>query len=190
VTNPPQPSGLATCSAGIPVDRKMGWLALLTIGAIALAALAAALAGVALSRSSSLADNAGRPSAAPERATEGGGDRAAAARKDACDRWRAVAIAVNAARKSFIKSPVERENPLTANALAQAEAVNAVEVTWLRQHLPVATPQDVAGPINEYLEAIIDVAAADAQPGADADANAAATRSVAAANKIKAACGM
>ncbi|WP_158085903.1 hypothetical protein [Mycobacterium arosiense] len=48
----------------------------------------------------------------------------------------------------------------------------------------------MAIPINEYLEAIVDVAAADAQPGADAEANAAATRSTTAANKIKAACGM
>ena len=190
MTNPPQPSGLAAYSAGIPAGRKMGWLALVAIASIALAALAAAMAGVALSRSSSLADNARHPLAAPERATEASADRTAAARKDACERWRAVAIAVNAARKPFVNSPAERENPLTANALAQAEAVNAVEVAWLRQHLPLATPQDVAGPINEYLEAIIDVAAADAQPGADADANAAATRSVAAANKIKAACGM
>jgi hypothetical protein len=68
--------------------------------------------------------------------------------------------------------------------------VNAVEVSWLRQHVPAATPADVAAPINEYLVAIIDVAGADAQPGADAEANAAAARSTAAANKIKAACGM
>jgi hypothetical protein len=68
--------------------------------------------------------------------------------------------------------------------------VNAVEVSWLRQHLLASTPSDVTAPINEYLEAIVDVAAADAQPGADAEANAAATRSTAAANKIKVACGM
>jgi hypothetical protein len=48
----------------------------------------------------------------------------------------------------------------------------------------------VAAPINEYLVAIIDVAGADAQPGADAEANAAAARSTTAANKIKSACGM
>jgi hypothetical protein len=163
---------------------------LVAIAALVLAAAAAAMAGIALLRSSSPSNGARPSSTAPARSTEASSDQAAAARKDACDRWRAVAIAVNAARKSFINSPAERENPLTASALAQAEAVNAVEVSWLRQHLSVSTPQDVAAPINEYLEAIVDVAASDAQPGADADANDAATRSVDAANKIKAACGM
>jgi len=191
VTSPPQPSGLAPHSAFIiPGARKVRWPLLVATTAFALAVVAAAMAGVALSRSLSLA-NVSRPSsAAPASSTAGRTDQIAAARKDACDRWRTVAIAVNAARKPFIDSPAERENLLTANALAQAEAVNAVEVAWLRQHLSVSTPQDVAVPIDEYLEAIVDVAAADAQPGADADANAAAARSVDAANKIKAACGM
>lgn len=190
MTSTPQPSGLAPHSAGIPGAPKVRWPSLVAIAALVLAAVAAAMAGVALSRSSSPTNGARPSSSAPARETEASSGQASAARKYACDRWRAVAIAVNAARKSFINSPAERENPLTADALAQAEAVNAVEVSWLRQHLPVSTPQDVAGPINEYLEAIVDVAAADAQPGADGDANAAATRSVDAANKIKAACGM
>jgi hypothetical protein len=190
VTSPPQPSGRAPHSAGIPDAPKVRWPSLVAIAALVLAAVAAAMAGVALSRSSSPANGARPSSNAPARSTEATIDQAAAAQKDACDAWRAAAIAVNAARKPFINSPPARENPITANALAQAEAVNAVEVAWLRQHLRAFTPRDVAGPINEYVEAIVDVAAADAQPGADADANAAATRSVNAANKIKAACGM
>jgi len=190
VTNPPQPSGLASHGARIPGAPKVRWSSVVAIAALVVATAAAAMAGVALSRSSSPSNGAWPSSIAPARSTEASVDQAVAARKDACDRWQAAAIAVNAARKPFIDSPPERENPTTAGALAQAEAVNAVEVAWLRQHLRASTPKDVAGPINEYLEAIVDVAAADAQPGADADANAAATRSVNAASKIKAACGM
>ena len=190
MTSPSEPSGLAPRSDGLPGASKVRWPSLVAIAALVLAAVTAAMAGVALSRSSSPSNGARPSSAAQARSTEAGADQAAAARKDACGRWRAVAIAVNAARKPFIESPPERENPITANALTQAEAVNAVEVSWLRQHLSASTPQDVAAPINEYLEAIVDVAAADAQAGADTEANAAATRSVTAANKIKAACGM
>jgi hypothetical protein len=190
VTNPPQPSALEPHSAGIPGAPKVRWPSLVATAALVLAIVAAAMAGVALSRSSSPSNGARPSSTAPARSTEASTDQAAAARKDACDAWGAAAIAVNAARKPFINSPPERENPITANALVQAEAVNAVEVSWLREHLRPSTPMDVAGPINEYLEAIVDVAAADAQSGGDADANAAATRSVNAANKIKAACGM
>jgi hypothetical protein len=190
VTNPPQPSDAAPHGARIPGAPKVRWPSLVAIAALILATAAATMAGVALSRSSSPSNGTRPSSTAPARSTEASTDQAAAARKDACDAWGAAAIAVNAARKPFINSPPERENPITANALVQAEAVNAVEVSWLRQHLRASTPKDVAGPINEYLEAIVDVAAADAQPGADADANAAATRSVNAANKIKAACGM
>ena len=190
MTNPPQPSDAAPHGARIPGAPKVRWPSPVAIAALILATAAATMAGVALSRSSSPSNGTRPSSTAPARSTEASTDQAAAARKDACDAWRAAAIAVNVARKPFINSPPERENPITANALAQAEAVNAVEVSWLRQHLRASTPKDVAGPINEYLETIVDVAAADAQPGADADANAAATRSVNAANKIKAACGM
>jgi hypothetical protein len=190
VTNPPQPSDAAPHGARIPGAPKVRWPSPVAIATLILATAAATMAGVALSRSSSPSNGTRPSSTAPARSTEASSDQAFAARKDACERWRVVAIAVNTARKPFIDSPPERENPMTASALAQAEAVNAVEVSWLRQHLRVSTPEDVAGPINEYVEAIVDVGAADAQPGADAEANAAASRSMTAASKIKAACGM
>jgi hypothetical protein len=191
MTNPPQPSDAAphgTGISGVAAARRRP----LTVvnGAFILATVAAGLAVVALLRSSSSSTSARPSSTAPASVSAPSAVQIAAARKNACDRWRAVAIAVNAARKPFIDSPAERENPVTASSLALAEAANAVEVSWLRQHLPASTPEDVAVPIKQYLEAIVDVAAADAQPGADMDANAAATRSTTAAGKIKAACGM
>lgn len=191
MTTPPPASGAAPRGAGISGISKMGrGLLIVATAALVVAIIAAGVSVVALVRSSSSSSSARTSSTAPARVSESSADQIAAARKSACDGWRAVAIAVNAARKPFIDSPPERENPITASSLALAEAVNAVEVSWLRQHLSASTPEDVAMPIKQYLEAIVDVAAADAQPGADAEANAAATRSMTAADKIKAACGM
>jgi hypothetical protein len=191
MTNPPQPSDAAPHGTGMPVVSKVRRRPLIvTTAALVLATVAAGISVVALVRSSSSSSSARPSSTAPASMSKPSADQIAAARKNACDRWRAVAIAVNAARKPFIDSPPERENPITARSLALAEGVNAAEVSWLRQHLPASTPEDVAVPIKQYLEAIVDVAAADAQPGADTEANAAATRSTTAADKIKAACGM
>lgn len=190
MTNPTQPAGSAPHGNGISgISKVRRRPPIVTTVALVLATIAAGIAMVALARSST--SSSARPSStAPARMSKPSADQTAAARKNACDEWRAVAIAVNAARKPFVDSPAERENPITASSLALAEAVNAVEVSWLRQHLPASTPEDVAAPIKQYLEAIVDVAAADAQPGADTEANAAATRSTTAAENIKAACGM
>lgn len=157
--------------------------------ALAVAAAAAVMGGVALARSPGQGITHGMSSpSSPASASAANSETTAAAKKEACNAWRAAAIAMNTARKPFVNSPPERDDPITANALAQSEAAIAVQVTWLRQHVPAATPPDVAAPIQDYLAAMIDVAGADGQPGADAEANAAADRSSAAANRIKAAC--
>lgn len=147
------------------------------------------MAGAALARSPGQIQATPSTSTSPAPPAAPSADQVVAAKKEACDAWSAAARAMVAARKQFVESPPERDNPITASALAQAEAANAVQVAYVRQHIPAATPPDIAAAINEYLAAATDTIAADGQPGADAAANAAAARTTAAATKIKAACG-
>jgi hypothetical protein len=95
---------------------------------------------------------------------------------------------MNATRKAFIDSPARRDDPVTVMALAAAQAQAAAQVDYVRQHVPAATPHEVAAAISDYLDAVIDTAAADGQAGADAAANAAADRSAVPVGKLKALC--
>ena len=65
-----------------------------------------------------------------------------------------------------------------------------VQVDYLRQHVAPVTPREVAGPIDDYIAANIDLVALDGQHQSAAIANAAADRGAAAAAKIRAACGI
>jgi hypothetical protein len=65
-----------------------------------------------------------------------------------------------------------------------------VQVEYLRQHTPPATPPEVANPIADYIAAVLDTVAADGQHQPAEVANSAADRSSAAAAKIRAACGL
>jgi len=157
---------------------------------LALAALAVAFAallvdGAALVRSSSLQSTPAKPTAATAAVRP---DQIAAAKREACTAWRAAALAMNATRKAFIDSPVRRDDPATVMALAAAQAQAAVQVDYVRQHVPAATPHEVSAAISDYLDAVIDTAASDGQAGADAAANAAADRSAVPVGKLKALC--
>jgi hypothetical protein len=76
------------------------------------------------------------------------------------------------------------------NALARAQSGILAQVEYLRQHVAPATSREVAGPIDDYIAANIDLVALDGQHRSAAIANAAADRGAAAAAKIRAACGI
>ena len=148
-------------------ERRSGW----ALAALAVAFAALAVSGAALVRSSS-----GSPQSAPAQPTSAiaaaSHDQIAAAKREACSAWRVAALAMNATRKAFIDSPARRDDPVTVMALAAAQAQAAAQVDYVRQHVPAATPHEVAAAISDYLDAVIDTAAADGQAGADAAANA------------------
>lgn len=169
-----------------PVRAGRG--SLLAIGAIGAVALAAVvMSGIALARHpgpSSPTSNPVPSAAAPNP------DDVAAAKKAACDAWSAASAAMVAARQPFIDSPPNWNDPVTVNALAQAQAGILIQAEYLRQHVTADTPAEVAGPIDDYIRANIDLAALDGQHQSAAVANAAADRGVAAAAKVRAACGL
>jgi hypothetical protein len=180
-----QPLGVAP--GGPPSPLKVAQRSIVVTAAFGLAIIATVMGGVALARSW---PGATSPSSSlPAKSAGPSADEVAVAKMEACAAWRAAAIAMNVARRPFVDSPAARDDPITANALAQSEAAIAIQVAYVRQHIPAATPPDVAMPIGQYLAGMIDTAAADGQPGADAAANAAAARAAAAATKIKGACG-
>lgn len=114
----------------------------------------------------------------------------AAAKKAACGGWGAASSAMAAARQPFVDAQGDWNDPGVVSALVQSEAGVVVQVEYLRQHTPPATPPEVANPIADYIAAVLDTVAADGQHQPAAVANAAADRSSAAAAKIRAACGL
>ncbi|MGH3556028.1 MAG: hypothetical protein ACRDTK_00645 [Mycobacterium sp.] len=114
----------------------------------------------------------------------------AAAKKAACDAWNSASAAMVAARQPFVDSPPNWNDPVTVGALVQAQTGILIQVEYLRQHVKAETPAEVAGPIDDYIRASIDLAALDGQHQPSAVANAAADRGVAAAAKVRAACGL
>jgi hypothetical protein len=114
----------------------------------------------------------------------------AAAKKAACGGWGAASSAMAAARQPFVDAQGDWSDPGVMSALVQSEAGVVVQVEYLRQHTPPATPPEVANPIADYIAAVLDTVAADGQHQPAAVANSAADRSSAAAAKIRAACGL
>lgn len=114
----------------------------------------------------------------------------AAAKKEACNAWKAASAAIFAQRHPFVVSPPNWNDPVTVSSLVQAEAGIAIQVEYLRQHVSPATPAEVAAPIADYITANIDMAAADGQHQSADVANAAADRGTAAADKIRIVCGL
>ena len=112
------------------------------------------------------------------------------AKKNACDAWNAASAAMVTARQPFINAPASWDDPITVNALAQAQSGILTQVAYLRQHVAPVTPREVAGPIDDYIAANIDLVALDGQHQSAAIANAAADRGAAAAAEIRAACGI
>jgi hypothetical protein len=118
----------------------------------------------------------------------------AAARKDACGAWTAASTSMVATRQPFLDKTQpgltwDWNDPVIANALAQAQTGILAQVAYLGQHVPPATPTEVAVPIREFISANVDLIALDGQHQPAAASNAAAGRSNAAAAKIRTACG-
>lgn len=158
---------------------------------LALAALIVAVAGVVVGGIALFREPIGsRPSSAPSAAQVPGAGEVAAAKTTACDAWNAASTAMVAARHPFVVSPDNWNDPATVSTLVQAEAGILVQVEYLRQHVPPATPLEVSAPIADYIAASVDLAAADGQHQSADVANAAADRGAAAAAKIRAACGL
>lgn len=169
-------------------EKRRRWERVLPIFTLAVAVAAAVTAGVALERQS------GTPARQPtSTSTTPSASERAAARKDACDAWIAASTAMVATRQPFLDKTQpglnwDWDDPAIANALVQAESGILAQVEYLRQHVPPATPADVAVPIREFIAANVDLIALDGQRRPAADSNAAAGRSNAAAAKIRIAC--
>jgi hypothetical protein len=198
VTQPlPEPSRIQPQPAldrpGVPSAKparagRGNLLAIVAIAAIAAVAVAAlVMSGIALARHPGPSPLTSSP--APGATAPSSGD-VAAAKKAACDAWNAASAAMVAARQPFVDSPPNWNDPTTVRALVQAQAGILIQVEYLRQHVSAETPAEVAGPIDDYIRASIDLAALDGQHQPAAVANAAADRGVAAAAKVRAACGM
>lgn len=182
----PTPNGLPLAVESSKTPRLTTGIA---VAALGLAAAGAVTGGIALTRSLQPTTPA-VSAASPHASITSSPDQIAAAKREACDAWSAAASAINAARHPFVVAPPNWDDPVTASALVQAESSIAIQVAYVRQHIPSATPAEVATPIADYLSAAIDTAAADGQHQPDSVANAAADRSGAATKKIKAACGI
>lgn len=173
--------------AASPVAPKLPRRWGLAFAALAVSFAALVVGGTALVRTSSgsLQSAPTQPTAVTAAVSP---DQVEAAKREACTAWRAAAVAMNATRKAFIDSPARRDDPATVTALAAAQAQAVAQVQYVRQHIPAATPHEVSVAISDYLDAVIDTAAADGQAGADAAANAAADRSAVPVGKLKALC--
>jgi hypothetical protein len=117
---------------------------------------------------------------------------AAVAKSEACGAVSAAARAMVAARQPFLdrtQGSWEWSDQAVVDAFASAQAGILTEVEYLRQHLPAATPIDVANGVREFIAANIDMISADGQRSPAAVANAAAARANAAKDKVQAVCG-
>ena len=134
----------------------------LPIITLVVAVAAAVMAGIALARQPSPSGDAARqpastssvPAPAPSAAD------AVTAKKNACDAWNVASAAMVSARQPFIDAPASWDDPITVDALAQAQSGILTQVDYLRQHVAPVTPREVAVPIDDYIAANIDLVAA------------------------------
>jgi hypothetical protein len=173
-------------------EKRPRRVRLLPIITLVVAVAAAVMAGIALARQpSSSGDVAQQPvSTSSVSAPAPSAAEAAMAKKNACDGWNAASAAMVSARQPFINAPASWDDPITVNALAQAQSGILTQVAYLRQRVAPVTPREVAGPIDDYIAANIDLVGLDGQHQSAAIANAAADRGAVAAAKIRAACGI
>ena len=149
---------------------------------LAAAALVASLVAVMLAGAAVwLAANRPPPPPAPKPAAPSySQEQVDVAKARACQAWRDAGLTLDAARAPYEASPTDA-------ALTRLEAELAIQTTWVRRHLTGATPPDLARFINDYLDATIDVVAADARAAAT-EANLAANRMAEASMNIKTHC--
>jgi hypothetical protein len=163
---------------------------------LVVAVAAAVMAGIALARqpsqSGDVAQQPASTSSVPAPAPSAA--EIAAARKYACDACTAASTSMVETRQPFLDKTQpgltwDWNDPVIASALAQAQTGILAQVEYLGQHVPPATPTEVAVPIREFISANVDLIALDGQHQPAAASNAAAGRSNAAAAKIQTACG-
>ena len=179
------PSGVVETGYQPPTAGRSGRL--LTITALVVAIAAAGVSAAALTHRS-----ASQPPSAPIEPTPprtAAPNEVTAAKREACDAWRAASKAMVAARSAFVNSPPAWDDPVTVRSLSEAESGILIQVEYLRQHIAPAAPPSVAGAIAEYISATIDMVAAYGQHAAADVANAAAQRGIDAAAKVRSVCG-
>ncbi|MBP2456295.1 hypothetical protein [Mycolicibacterium lutetiense] len=156
------------------------------------ACAAAALSGIALSRNQVVAPS--NPQSASPSVQAPTSAETAAAKNAACSAWDDASQAMVTARQPFLDlSKVGTQwtwsDPAIAQTLGQAQSGIMIQIEYLRQHVPSATPPELASAITDFNAANIDLAALDGQHQSAAVANAAAERTDKLATKIRELCG-
>lgn len=173
------------------VGRRRGEMALVAI-TLLVACAAAVMSGIALSRDQMVGPSDPQP-ASPSVQTPTSAE-AAAAKNAACSAWDDASQAMVTARQPFLDlSKVGTQwswsDPAVAQTLSQAQSGIMIQVEYLRQHVPSATPPELASAITDFNAANIDLAALDGQHQSAAVANAAADRTDKLATTIRGMCG-
>ena len=108
----------------------------------------------------------------------------AAAKDQACTAWMAGWQVINDAHHAWVVSTP----PDDAAALVRAQAVIAVELPWVRQHVPAATPPELSAAIDDFGHTVTNLAGYEAQANASGQANVAVAGVNATAEKIRQMC--
>lgn len=192
---PPTPQPPPAPPAEHVRQRRRGGVLLLTFLTLAVAIAAAVMSGIALVRNPAPAPAVPSVPAHPSpSASTPTSAEVAAAKKTTCDAWDAAAQGMTTARQPFLDrtQPGTQwtwSDPAIAEALGQAQAGIVVQVEYLRQHIAPSTPAEITAPVNDFINANVDLVALDGQHQSAAVANAAAERANGAAEKIRTACG-
>ncbi|KEP38776.1 hypothetical protein [Mycobacterium kansasii] len=97
-------------------------------------------------------------------------EQVAAAKKEACDASDAAAASIANAQQNFAVAARDRQVPQYRPALANFQLVVVIETQYMQQHLPSATPKEVADAINGYIGAILAAVDADTREVSNHDA--------------------
>lgn len=85
----------------------------------------------------------------------------AAARDDACAAADSVVAAIYETSVPLVATLPDVDSPEYKAALANEQAVVLVELEYLRLHITPATPPEIADPLNDYIDAVLAIVAAD-----------------------------
>lgn len=112
-------------------------------------------------------------------------EEVSAARDNACAAAKSVVPPVYEASVPVVAALPNRDSPEYKAALANEQAVVLVEMEYLKQHTPPATPDEIAAPMRDYINATLAVLAADTN---GQDRNLPAQQTQTAMDKVHAAC--
>ncbi|VBA33183.1 hypothetical protein LAUMK4_05897 [Mycobacterium persicum] len=153
--------------------RRPGWLTVsVTLALAVLLALGAAVMSAIKLTAPTPAATTTTVTAAPPAPPSYSQEQVAAAKKEACDASYVAAPSVNTAQGNYLSVAGDRQSPQYGPALANFQLVVGLETQYMQQHLPPATPTDVAAATNDYITALLALADAhtrglsthDAQP--------------------------